>query len=89
MSNGDIDEAQLEAILDSGQEAVNRYVATGVFQLTRKMSRLSYTCEQRGKSCPAVLHDRAGKAVVQRVVDRIGLPLVLVGLTIGLTKLFS
>ena len=89
MSNGHIDAAETEAMLTGDRRAVDRYLVVSIQQLTTAVEELQRICEARGKTCPAVVSDRTGKAVLLRVVDRVAVPIVVVLLTLGITHLIG
>jgi hypothetical protein len=89
MSNGDIEDAQLEAILKSPEHERNDYLVKGVFHLTAAVERIDKRCAERGATCPAVVSDQAGKAVLRRAVDRLGVPVLLILATALITKAFG
>lgn len=89
MTNGDIEDAQLVAILNSPEHERNDYLVKGVFHLSSAVERIDKRCAERAVTCPAIVSDRTGKALARRTVDRLGIPvlLILAGAIIG--KLFS
>ena len=87
MSNGQINAAELEAVLTGDRRAVDRYLVTGIQQLGASVEALRRTCDQRGKTCPAVVQTRTVRALAGRIVDRLAIPVVVCLLTLGVTKL--
>ena len=57
MVNGDIEDAQIEALLSGSRRTVNRCVLTGLKQLTLSVDAMKRTCEERGKVCPVINGD--------------------------------
>ena len=57
MVNGDIEDAQIEALLSGSRRTVERCVLTGLKQLTLSVDAMKRTCEERGKVCPVINGD--------------------------------
>ena len=63
MSNGRIDEAEIDALLASDQRLIDKYLVTGMRELRKgqhelksEVSGMRQVCETRGLMCPGV-HD--------------------------------
>ena len=61
MTNGHIDEAEIDALLSGDQSLVDRYIVTGIRELKRGLSAttsdvkaMRAVCEQRGLMCPVM-----------------------------------
>jgi hypothetical protein len=61
MSNGKTDDAEIDALLTGDQRAVDRYLVTGIRELTKgqremkvEIEGMRKTCETRGAMCPGM-----------------------------------
>jgi hypothetical protein len=61
MSNGKIDEAEIDALLTGDQRLVDRYLVTGIRELKTSLgvvksevAAMRGVCEQRGSMCPGM-----------------------------------
>lgn len=69
MSNGHIDEAEIDALLTGDQRLVDRYLVTGIRELRRgqhemrgELVTMRQVCETRGAMCPG-MHANAADPV--------------------------
>jgi hypothetical protein len=61
VSNGKIDDAEIDALLTGDQRAVDRFLVTGIRELKRgqaetkaEVGAMRRVCEQRGRMCPGM-----------------------------------
>lgn len=76
MSNGKVDDAEIDALLTGEQGKIARFLVTGVRELKRGQERtvievtaMRATCEQRGAVCPA-MHGNIADQLDEGDVDR-------------------
>ena len=61
MTNGKLDEAEIDALLSGERDKVDRYLITGIQSLQEGQGKIQHTmrsvlatCEKRGESCPGM-----------------------------------
>jgi hypothetical protein len=61
MSNGKIDDAEIDALLTGDQRKIDRYLVTGIRELKRgqdetkaEVAAMRRVCEERGRMCPSM-----------------------------------
>lgn len=87
MSNGRIDDADLELALSGGRAELDRYLAVGIRELRDAVEALQRTCAERGKTCPAVVSARTVSSLVRVTANKLVVPVLAALLTAAAMKI--